>query len=104
MNEILKTLIEAIESNPDQSVETTINEIASKMDITPEDLAEINDAFKTLDSINEKSKDLANSKKSMTRQGWIKKQLDDVARQAGDNAENIISQIEKGVDEGYGNF
>lgn len=101
MEEIIQQILSRLELTPNAPIEDIISEMSTEMDLTPEDLTELNSAFKALDSIRENAQDLAEKKESgMTRTGWIEERLSNVSESSNENPEMVISQIVEGVQSG----
>lgn len=99
LDDILHILLSKVESNPNASAEFALKKAIGELNITSDEQNEIEEAFRTLDSINEKSKDLEAAREDgRTRIGWIEDQLSDIADASGDHAEEIISKIQKGTE------
>lgn len=90
--------MQAIEQNPECSVEENLQKVIDGMGLDPQNVAEIKEAFKVLDAIQEKSLDLEEKKKEgVTRVGWLQGQMSEIAPNDDKDGEIIISQIENGV-------
>ena len=98
--EILQLLLSTVESNPDMSVEEALKSALEGMDLNPEGIKEIEESFKILDAINEKSLSLANARKERkTRHGWLTDQLTEISELNVNNNEDIIPDIDKGTED-----
>ncbi len=103
-NDLFNMILSQIESNPNDSIEEVIEKMSGDMDLSSEEMSEIEESFKTLDAINEKSKALEEAREEgRTRIGWIEDQVDKLSTVSGLPAEEIISEINKGADEALNN-
>ncbi len=104
LNDIFQMILSHIESNPNDSIEEVIKNMMGEAELSSEELAEIEEAFKTLDAINEKSKDLEEARQEgKTRIGWIEDQVKNLSEASGIPSVEIISEIQKGTDEALNN-
>ncbi|MDE6338336.1 MAG: hypothetical protein K2K97_00935 [Muribaculaceae bacterium] len=104
IDEIMQQLLAAIQDNPEFSIEEVAKSVAQKSGFTDEEILELEGSFKALDNINIKAQELeAARKKGITRDGWIKKELTDIADSAGLNGGEILSEIENGSGIGLNN-
>lgn len=98
MEEILKLLIEKIETNPNTPIEESIKAIASELGLNESEMADIHEAMITLDAINEKAADLARKRiDGVTLDKWIQEQLGNIETKAGAKSEEVIAGLEEGV-------
>lgn len=98
MEEIIQCILEEIGRNPNVPVEETIKSLLQRMDLTPEDITEISDAFSTLDAINDNAADLSKKRKDgMTRNGWVLEKISNLDEHLNDYSETFNSQIEQGI-------
>lgn len=92
-------ILSKIESNPNDSIEEVIKNMMGELDLSSNDIAEIEESFKTLDAINEKSKDLEDAREDgKTRIGWIEDQVNNLSEASGILSSEIITEINKGTD------
>lgn len=103
--DVLQQLLTVVEANSDMPVEEAIKNALADMNVDAESLNEIEESFKTLDAINDKSISLAEARKDRkTRQGWITDQIKGIADIAGNDASEVIAEIEKGTKESLDNM
>lgn len=103
--DVLQQLLTVVEANPDMPVEEAIKKALTDMNVDVESVDEIEESFRTLDVINDKSVSLANARKDRkTRHGWITDQLEGIADMAGNDAGEVIAEIEKGTKESLDNM
>ena len=104
MEEILQALLRECNDNPGSSVEDIIKSAISDFDLNEDELNEIEESFKLLEAINAKAIDLSKVRKEgLTRNGWIEKQFGEIAKKSGNDADAILSEIEKGINDGLNN-
>ena len=104
MDEILKELVDAIEVNND-SIESILLKVAKEKGLSDEELAEIQESFDTLTSINSKAIELDEARvNQITRDKWITSQLNSISENNPEKADDIFLEIKKGIDEGLENL
>ena len=96
IDEIMNRLLEAIQANPEVSIDVAMKSVAAESGFSADDMQEIEECLKTLDKINIKTQELDEARRGgTTRDGWLKSELTDVAKFAGSNVEEVLSEIEK---------
>lgn len=100
-DDILQHLLVAIEANPEVPVEDVLKTAGANFGVNPDGMKEIEEAFRILDVVDEKAKDLGKARKDgMTRNGWVEKQLTNIAEKVGEDGSEVISVIQKGTEDG----
>lgn len=105
MDKIIQKILDALKDNPSLPVDEVVKTVAKEFNFSPEEMSELEESFKILDTINDKAAALEEARKDgKTRNGWVKEELSKISDSCGSKGEAILSEIANGTKTGLDNI